>query len=94
MEEQKYYIVSQKHMRRNEQIFLLWGQNFCGYTQDVNKAGKYTEKEVRAKYGEDFPIISNTYCVDKKLDNYLIPADDEAALNQIGLRKITVITYR
>ena len=81
-------------MHRNEQIFLLWGPNFRGYTQDADKAGKYTEKEVRDKYGDRFPVITHIRCVDEKLDSFLIPADNEEALKKIGLRKVTVITYK
>lgn len=94
--EQKYYIVSKKHMHRNEQIFLLWGPNFRGYTQDADKAGKYLAEEVHAHYdcSQDFPIIDNIYGVDEKLDNFLIPADDDEALNKIGLEKMYVITYK
>lgn len=94
--QKKYYIVSKKHMRRNEQIFILWGPNFCGYTTDVAKAGKYTKEEVQAYYdcSRDFPIIENhVWHIDKKIDNFLIPADDDDALAKIGLKKVIVITY-
>ena len=97
MEEQKYYIVSRKHMHKNEQIFILWGPDFCGYTTNVAKAGKYTKEEVQAHYdcSQDFPIIENyVWHIGKKIGNFLIPADDEEALKKIGLQKVTVITYR
>jgi len=91
----RYYIVSKKHMRRNDQNFLLWGPNFCGYTTNVDKAGRYTESEVREKYGDYFPVVEDFISfIDRKMENFLIPADDEEALEQIGLRKVTVITFR
>ena len=91
--EQKYYIVSQKHTL-NDQIFVLWSTDFSGYTQDADKAGKYTEKEVRKAYGDQFPILNTSIQhVDTKIGNFLIPVEEEA-LERIGLKKMYVITYR
>lgn len=95
MNEPQYYIVSKKHMKKNEQNILLWGTDFCGYTIDVDKAGKYTETEVRAHYGNEFPIVGDNfyyYIHNAKIDNFLIAAD-EKTLKKMGLRKVTVITY-
>ena len=95
MEEQKYYIISKQHMRRNEQNFILWDTNFRGYTIDAAKAGQYTLGEVRAKYGDEFPIVEDNfyYYIHKaKIDNFLIPVDEEI-LKKIGVQKVTVLTY-
>lgn len=93
MEEKKYYIVN---MLRHDQIFLLWGKNFAGYTTDETKAGRYTIEEVQEKYGGKFPIVkkyNDLYeCWEGETDNFLIPADEEK-LEKIGLRKVTVITF-
>lgn len=93
MKEKKYYIVRNKHMLRHEQIFLLWGPKFCGYTTDATKAGQFTLDDVRRKYGDEFPVLDHPiFCSDDKLDNFLIPADKEE-LGKIGLKKVTVITF-
>lgn len=95
MEEKKYYIVSKKHMRRKEKIFLLWRTNFSGYTDDEAEAGQYTIEEVRERYGDEFPVVecfADFYgCMKGKTGNFLIPVDKEE-LKMIGLRKVTVIT--
>lgn len=99
MAEQKYYIISIKHTSANSGNFVLWKPDFCGYTNDLDKAGIYTAAEIRGHYndihGEYFPIlekhINNVY---GKVDDILVPADDIDALEKLGLTVKRVLTCR
>lgn len=95
MEEKKYYIISLKHTAIDSENFVLWKPEFCGYTTDISKAGIYTEAEVRAHYGSCYPILEGyIQHVDGKLDSVLVPADDIAALEKLGLTVKRVLTYK
>ena len=99
MEEKKYYIISIKHTSTNSDNFVLWKPRFCGYTNNVDKAGIYTATEIREHYkdpqGEYFPILEKHIAlISDKIDDILVPADDIDALEKLGLTVKRVLTYK
>lgn len=99
MKEKKYYVVSLKHTSANSGSFVLWKPDFCGYTNDIDKAGVYTATEIRDHYkdpqGEQFPILEkHINHVYGKVDDILVPADDIDALEKLGLTIKKVLTCK
>ena len=47
--EQEYILVSLKHtdLEKCPVEFVMWKDNYAGYTTDLNKAGKYTLSEIK-----------------------------------------------
>ena len=44
----QYYLMSLKHTSNNDFPIYWWGPNERGYTDDLNKAGLYSEEQVQA----------------------------------------------
>lgn len=45
---QKYYLMSLKHTGQDDFPIYWWGPNERGYTDDLNKAGLYTEEQIQS----------------------------------------------
>lgn len=44
---QKFYILSIKHTAGSDNVLSWWGPNRCGYVWSLDKAGQYTEQEIK-----------------------------------------------
>lgn len=50
----EYYRICLRHMGKNDNCFLFWGNNSSGYFRSIEDAGLYEEKET----GKNDPIVS------------------------------------
>ena len=60
MENKLYYILCLRHSSLQDYTMTWWGPNSSGYTLNLNKAGKYTEKDIERFKGyerQDLPIL-------------------------------------
>lgn len=67
--EEKYLIATTRHKGVYPGTLLFWGQDRCGYTSDINHAGRYSEaeaKELTAGNG-DTPIAESLVQVMPKM---------------------------
>jgi hypothetical protein len=68
----QYYIVSAKHTSKGDTALTLWGHNYSGYTRHKQRAGVYTEEQIKAFTGD-----MDNIPVDKgEADKLFLPADD------------------
>ena len=97
MEEKEYVIISLKHTNFNSHpvIFTLWGSDYAGYTDDLEKAGKYSRKELENKFGNnphyrfvDEKIIG--FLENELKDSIFVKISD---LKELGFTKKTCITF-
>lgn len=55
----EYVILCMRHTARKHYVVTLWGPNSCGYTPDLNKAGRYTkEKAESINHNKDDIMVS------------------------------------
>ncbi|WP_322070944.1 hypothetical protein [Paraburkholderia bannensis] len=47
----EFYVISEKHTRRDHRYITLWGPDDKGYRFRASSAGRYTEENVRAHLG-------------------------------------------
>lgn len=42
----QYYKICLRHMRKNDNVFMFWGENNSGYTKCIEHSGLYDESEI------------------------------------------------
>lgn len=47
----EYYVISEKHTRRDHRYITLWGPDDKGYRFRASSAGRYTGENIRASLG-------------------------------------------
>lgn len=48
-EGKQYYKICLRHMRKNDNVFMLWGENSSGYTKCIENAGLYEASEIETE---------------------------------------------
>jgi len=52
----EYYIVSIKHTSKGDSALTLWGPNNSGYTWHKDRAGVYTEDQIKRFAGDEMNV--------------------------------------
>jgi hypothetical protein len=91
----QYYIVSAKHTSKADTALTLWGWNHAGYTYSKQRAGVYTEEEIKKFNGD----IENIPVDKEEADKLFLPADDHndyfiALPNDITVRAILNVSTK
>ena len=96
MEEKDYVIISLKHTNFKHPVtFVLWGSDYCGYTEDFEKAGRYSKSELEKKFGnnKNYRFITekvNGFRESELKDSVFVKVSD---LQELGFKKKTVVTF-
>lgn len=97
----KYVMISVKHTNMGNQplVFTLWKPNFCGYTIDLNKAGRYDLEDIKKRYDcRDFKFItmeeinssSHPFYIEEGWSTIVVPED---ALERLGFTKTLCVCF-
>ena len=81
--ENKYYIISKKHMYRRDFAINFWGPNRSGYTYNLNYAGVYCQAEAD-ELAENFHRASDILVLKSMVD----PLAEEYVIDKRALGKI------
>ena len=95
--EKDYIIISLKHtnFKNFPTVFTLWGSNYSGYTEDLEKAGRYSRSELENK----FKNKSNYRFIDKPVYGFLENELQDSVfvkisdLENMGFKKKTVVMF-
>ena len=97
MEEKDYVIISLKHTNFNAHpvSFVLWGSDYSGYTEDFEKAGRYSKSELEKMFGnnKNYRFITekvNGFLESEIKDSVFVKISD---LQELGFKKKTVVTF-
>lgn len=97
-EEKDYVIISLKHSDFGHcpTTLVLWSSDYSGYTTDLEKAGRYSRKELEDKFGG----IKHYRFIDEPVDGFLeremkdsvfVKVED---LNKMGFQVKTVVQFQ
>lgn len=96
MEEKDYVIISLKHTNFSVHpvSFVLWGSDYSGYTEDFEKAGRYSKSELEKMFGnnKNYKFVTekvNGFLESELKDSIFVKISD---LQEIGFKKKTVVT--
>ena len=97
MEEKDYVIISLKHTNFNVHpvSFVLWGSDYSGYTEDFEKAGRYSKSELEKMFGnnKNYKFVTekvNGFLESELKDSIFVKSSD---LQELGFKKKTVVTF-
>lgn len=97
MDEKEYVIISLKHTDFSNcpTTLVLWSSDYSGYTTDLEKAGRYSRKELEDKFGgiKHYRFIdkSVTRFLDSEIkDSVFVKVED---LNKMGFHVKTVVQF-
>lgn len=75
----KYYILSKKWTRREDENLTWWGPDQQGYVYDINKAGLYSKEDAfsicKGIHGAGMPVSEEDV---NKLSTVMVYKSDEA----------------
>lgn len=97
MEERDYVIISLKHtnFRVHPVSLVLWGPDYSGYTEDFEKAGRYSKDELEKNFGNNkcYRFITekiNGFLESEIKDSVFVKVSD---LQELGFKKKTIVTF-
>lgn len=97
MNEKEYVIISLKHtdFSRCSITFIFWGPDYAGYTDDLEKAGRYSKEELDEKYGgnEHYQFLNEpviAFLENDIRDSLFVKIQD---LPKFGFHKKTLVTF-
>lgn len=97
MDEKDYVIISLKHTNFDRQpvTFVFWSSDYSGYTEDFEKAGRYSKKELEERYGNNpqYRFITekvNGFLESEIKDSVFVKASD---LQELGFTKKTTVSF-
>ena len=97
MEEKDYVIISLKHtnFRVHPVSFVFWGSDYSGYTEDLEKAGRYSKDELEKRFGDNkcYRFITETvtgFLESEIKDSVFVKVSD---LQELGFKKMTIVTF-
>lgn len=97
MDEKDYVIISLKHtnFKVHPVSFVLWGSDYSGYTEDFEKAGRYSKDELEKRFGnnKNYRFITEkiTGFLESELkDSVFVKVSD---LQELGFNKKTIVTF-
>lgn len=89
----KYYIYSYKHSDAYSNIQTFWKPNSVGYTDDLEKAGIYTQDDYN-DLKEKYPLIESGDMLQDYIDNgydtFFIKVED---VEFLGKKKLIIFNY-
>lgn len=95
--EKDYIIISLKHTNFENfpTVFVLWGSNYSGYTEDLEKAGRYSRSELENKFKgiPNYKFIEEPvygFSKDELHDSVFVKISD---LENMGFTKKTVVMF-
>ena len=78
----EYIIVSREHTTPH--CLAFWGQNFSGYTENLDEAGRFDLEEIRHAYGDRMPNLSGGKDTTNMVHGFFAAPMIEDAIINIG----------
>ena len=87
-----YYKICLRHMRKNDNVFMLWGENNSGYIKCIEKSGLYenSDKNVQEQIN-DGDFLVNASVIDKLKQKVRLPIYGDKIETYAGLNEFFVL---
>ena len=87
-----YYKICLRHMRKNDNVFMLWGESNSGYSKCIEKSGLYenSDKNIQEQIN-DGDFLVNVSVVDKLKQKVRLPIYGDIIETYAGLNEFFVL---